>query len=190
VEMATSTPPSPPHAAAGSRRPFFIRWWYDPVTAPARDYATVLALLYAAGGLRLVDARLLGRPLPQHHATAAGNEPPCAAQTSKVYAADGRLISELGIELAHGPALDQIPCTCARRSSPSRTSGLQAQRHRLLAHPRPLQGQHPDAALHAGFRHTMPARNVLSPSAWREKKRRRICARPGGRGAERPRMRQ
>src|SRR5881296_1421682 len=96
--MATSTPPSPPHAAAGSRRPFFIRWWYDPVQRRRAIITTVLALLYGSGLVYGSWTRVCSgdrcpsimRLQPERHAQ---------LQTSKVYAADGRLISELGIEL-------------------------------------------------------------------------------------------
>src|SRR5216684_8701398 len=105
--MASTTPPSPPYAAAVSRRPFLVRWWYDPVQRRRVIIGTVLALLYASGlaygsWTRVCAAercpsitRLIGGPGPQ--------------QTSKVYAADGRLITELGLERRTVLALNEIP---------------------------------------------------------------------------------
>ena len=106
--MAFSTPPSPPHAAAGSRRPFYIRWWYDPVQRRRAIITTVLALLYGSGLVYGSWTRVCSgdrcpsimRLQPERHAQ---------LQTSKVYAADGRLISELGIELRTVLPLEQIP---------------------------------------------------------------------------------
>ena len=46
--MAFSTPASP-HAAAASRRPFLVRWWYDPVQRRRAIIAAVLALLFGSG---------------------------------------------------------------------------------------------------------------------------------------------
>src|SRR6266404_3458469 len=98
--MATLTPPSPPHAAAGSRRPFFIRWWYDPVQRRRAIIATVLALLYGSGLVYGSWTRVCsGDRCPSITRLQPDNERHAQLQTSKVYAADGRLISELGIEL-------------------------------------------------------------------------------------------
>ena len=108
--MATSTPPSPPHAPAGSRRPFFIRWWYDPVQRRRAIIATVLALLYGSGLVYGSWTRVCsGDRCPSIMRLQPGNERHAQLQTSKVYAADGRLISELGIELRTVLPLDQIP---------------------------------------------------------------------------------
>src|SRR5438128_2250484 len=108
--MATSTPPSPPHAAAGSRRPFFIRWWYDPVQRRRAIIATVLALLYGSGLVYGSWTRVCsGDRCPSITRLQPDNERHAQLQTSKVYAADGRLISELGIELRTVLPLDQIP---------------------------------------------------------------------------------
>ena len=105
--MASTTPPSPPYAAAVSRRPFLVRWWYDPVQRRRVIIGTVLALLYASGlaygsWTRVCAAercpsilRLIGGPGP--------------TQTSKVYAADGRLIAEYGLERRTVLTLTQIP---------------------------------------------------------------------------------
>ena len=107
--MATSTPPSPPHAAAGSRRPFFIRWWYDPVQRRRAIVVTVLALLYGSGLAYGSWTRVCSGDRCPSIMRLTGTERHAQLQTSKVYAADGRLISELGIELRTVLPLDQIP---------------------------------------------------------------------------------
>src|SRR5438045_9298223 len=106
--MASSTPPSPPPAAAVSRRPFFIRWWYDPVQRRRASITTILALLYGTGLAYGSWTRVCaGDRCPSIMRLAPGKHE--ALQTSKVYAADGRLISELGIELRTVLPLEQIP---------------------------------------------------------------------------------
>src|SRR6266513_5210526 len=106
--MASSTPPSPASAAPISRRPFFIRWWYDPVQRKRVFVATVLALLYFGGVAYGSWSRVCAAErCPSIMRIDPGHRP--QAQTSKVYAADGRLITELGIELRTVLPLEQIP---------------------------------------------------------------------------------
>src|SRR6267378_2503618 len=100
-----STPPSPPSAP---RRPFFIRWWYQPVQRRRVVIATVLALLYAGGLAYGSWTRVCaGDRCPSIMRIDPGHRP--QLQTSKVYAADGRLITELGIERRTVVPLEQIP---------------------------------------------------------------------------------
>src|SRR5467141_3065529 len=100
-----STPPSPPSAP---RRPFFIRWWYQPVQRRRVVIATVLALLYAGGLAYGSWTRVCaGDRCPSIMRIDPGQRP--QLQTSKVYAADGRLITELGIERRTVVPLEQIP---------------------------------------------------------------------------------
>src|SRR6266511_2385111 len=100
--MASSTPPSAP------RRPFFIRWWYVPVQRRRVIIATVLALLYGSGLAYGSWTRVCaGDRCPSIMRIDPGQRP--QLQTSKVYAADGRLITELGIERRTVVPLDQIP---------------------------------------------------------------------------------
>src|SRR6266704_5947860 len=95
--MAFSTPPSPPSAAAVSRRPFFVRWWYVPVQRRRVIIATVLALLYGTGLAYGSWTRVCaGDRCPSILRIDQGHRP--QVQTSKVYAADGRLISEYGVQ--------------------------------------------------------------------------------------------
>src|SRR5260370_12787211 len=106
--MAFSTSRSPPSAAL--RRPVFIRWWYDPVQRRRAILAAVLALLYGSGLAYGSWTRVCAAercPSIMRIDPRGGRHE--QLQTSKVYAADGRLISELGIELRTVLPLDQIP---------------------------------------------------------------------------------
>src|SRR5213592_3705775 len=106
--MASPTRPSPPPAAAVSRRPFYTRWWYVPVQRRRVIIATVLALLYGSGLAYGSWTRVCaGDRCPSIMRIDPGQRP--QLQTSKVYAADGRLITELGIERRTVVPLDQIP---------------------------------------------------------------------------------
>src|SRR5213594_301582 len=108
--MAFSTPPSPPSAAAVSRRPFFVRWWYVPVQRRRVIIATVLALLYGSGLAYGSWTRVCAAercPSITRIDPHTGHN--VQLQTSKVYAADGRLITELGIERRTVLPLEQIP---------------------------------------------------------------------------------
>src|SRR5712671_169921 len=110
--MASSTPPSPPRpaVAAGSRRPFFIRWWYDPVLRHRAIITAVLALLYGSGLAYGSWTRVCsGERCPSIMRIDPRGGRHEQLQTSKVYAADGRLISELGIQLRTVLPLEQIP---------------------------------------------------------------------------------
>jgi penicillin-binding protein 1A len=104
--MAFSTPPSPPSTAL--RRPFFIRWWYDPKQRRRVIIGTVLALLYstglAYGSWTRVCAAERCPSIMRLNPERGGPQ-----QTSKVYAADGRLITELGIERRTVLPLSEIP---------------------------------------------------------------------------------
>src|SRR5437667_12048074 len=100
---SAAPPPQP-------RRPFFIRWWYDPVQRRRAIIATVLALLYgsglAYGSWTRVCAAERCPSIMRIDPRAGGHE---QLQTSKAYAPDGRLISEPGIELRTVLPPDQIP---------------------------------------------------------------------------------
>jgi penicillin-binding protein 1A len=106
--MAFSTPPAPPSAAL--RRPFFIRWWYDPVQRRRVIITTVLALLYMSGLAYGSWTRVCASercPSITRIDPASGHN--VQVQTSKVYAADGRLITELGIQRRTVLPLEAIP---------------------------------------------------------------------------------
>src|SRR5437773_6222376 len=108
--MAFSTPPSPPSAAAVSRRPFFVRSWYDPVQRRRVIIATVLALLYGSGLAYGSWTRVCAAercPSITRIDPHTGHN--VQLQTSKCYAADGRLITELGIERRTVLPLEEIP---------------------------------------------------------------------------------
>ena len=105
--MAFSRPPSPP-AAAASRRPWFVRWWYDPIQRRRVIIATVLACLYSGGLAYGSWTRVCAAErCPSIMRIDPDNRP--QLQTSKVFAADGRLITELGIERRTVLPLEQIP---------------------------------------------------------------------------------
>ena len=96
--------PTPP------RRPWIIRWWYDPVQRRRVAIATVLGLLYASGlaygsWTRVCSAERC--PSITRIDPRSGHN--VQVQTSKVYAADGRLITELGIERRTVLPLSEIP---------------------------------------------------------------------------------
>src|SRR5216684_6314718 len=100
-----AAPPPPPR-----RRPFVVRWWYDPVQRRRAIIATVLALLYGSGLVYGSWTRVCsGDRCPSIMRLEGSQDRNVQRQTSKVYAADGRLISELGIELRTVLPLEQIP---------------------------------------------------------------------------------
>jgi penicillin-binding protein 1A len=99
--------PTVPPLAASSRRPFFIRWWYDPVQRRRVIAIVVLAFLYTVGVAYGSWTRVCAAERCPSIARIQPDVGPL--QTSKVYAADGRLISELGVERRTVLALEQIP---------------------------------------------------------------------------------
>src|SRR5947208_3731216 len=102
--------PTPTVLPAAARRPWIVRWWYDPVQRRRAIIATVLGLLYGSGLAYGSWTRVCAAErCPSIMRLQPGNERHAQLQTSKVYAADGRLISELGIELRTVLPLDQIP---------------------------------------------------------------------------------
>ncbi|HKA58651.1 MAG TPA: PBP1A family penicillin-binding protein [Gemmatimonadales bacterium] len=103
-----STPYSPPSAAASARRPWIVRWWYDPVQRKRVIIVTVLALLYGSGLAYGSWTRVCAAErCPSIMRLDPGRGGP--QQTSKVFAADGRLITELGIERRTVLPLEEIP---------------------------------------------------------------------------------
>src|SRR5947209_19714697 len=97
--MAALTIVSPPSTAAVSRRPFFTRWWYDPVQRRRVIIATVLALLYASGLAYGSWTRVCAAercPSITRIDPHTGHN--VQLQTSKGYAAAGRPLTELGRE--------------------------------------------------------------------------------------------
>src|SRR6185295_6081749 len=106
--MAFPTRPSPPSTAL--HRPWLLRWWYDPVQRRRAIITTVLALLYGSGLAYGSWTRVCaGDRCPSIMRLDPGQDRNVQQQTSKVYAADGRLISELGIQLRTVLPLEQIP---------------------------------------------------------------------------------
>src|SRR6266540_4803699 len=102
--------PTPTVLPAPARRPWIIRWWYDPVQRRRAIIAAVLALLYGSGLAYGSWTRVCAAercPSIMRIDPRGGRYE--QLQTSKVYAADGRLISELGIQVRTVLPLDQIP---------------------------------------------------------------------------------
>ncbi|MGH7605833.1 MAG: transglycosylase domain-containing protein, partial [Gemmatimonadales bacterium] len=105
--MATpplGSPSSPPTL----RQTFLGRWWRDPVHRRRVLIATGLACLYggglAYGSWTRVCAAERCPSIARLESGTSGQQ-----QTSKVYAADGRLISELGLERRTVIHLNEIP---------------------------------------------------------------------------------
>ena len=110
--MASLTPPPAPSGAP--RHSILTRWWFDPVQRRRAIITTILALLYGTGLAYGSWTRVCaGDRCPSIMRLAPGKHE--ALQTSKVYAADGRLISELGIELRTVLPLEQIPARSATK---------------------------------------------------------------------------
>jgi len=109
--MASPNRPSPPAApAAVSRRPrpWLLRWWYEPVQRKRVLVATALALLYGSGVAYGSWTRVCAAErCPSIMRISPERNP--QIQSSKVYAADGRLISEYGIEHRTVLPLEKIP---------------------------------------------------------------------------------
>src|SRR5438477_10551565 len=101
-------PPPSPSAAALPRRPFFMRWWYESVQRKRVLAATALALLYGSGVAYGSWTRVCAAErCPSIMRISPERNP--QIQSSKVYAADGRLISEYGIEHRTVLPLEKIP---------------------------------------------------------------------------------
>src|SRR6266516_1318482 len=102
--------PTPTVLPAPARRPWIIRWWYDPVQRRRAIIAAVLALLYGSGLAYGSWTRVCAAercPSITRIDPHTGHN--VQLQTSKVYAADGRLITELGIERRTVLPLEEIP---------------------------------------------------------------------------------
>src|SRR5580765_7315773 len=103
-------PTRPPQPSTAVHRPWVLRWWYDPVQRRRAIITTVLGLLYFSGLAYGSWTRVCaGDRCPSIMRLDPGQDRNVQQQTSKVYAADGRLISELGIQLRTVLPLEQIP---------------------------------------------------------------------------------
>src|SRR5213594_442974 len=108
--MAFPTRPPLPSPSTAVHRPWVLRWWYDPVQRRRVIIATALALLYASGLAYGSWTRVCAAercPSITRIGPRSGHN--VQLQTSKVYAADGRLITELGIQRRTVLPLEQIP---------------------------------------------------------------------------------
>ena len=91
-------PTSLPASAAPFRLSFLWRWWYDPVRRFRVLTASALACLFGVGLGYGAWTRVCAAERCPSIARLRGDSKRGQLQTSKVYAADGRLITELGIE--------------------------------------------------------------------------------------------
>src|SRR5438477_4963757 len=111
VQMASPNRPAPPpspSAAATPRRSFFMRWWYESVQRKRVLAATALALLYGSGVAYGSWTRVCAAErCPSIMRIRPERNP--KIQSSKVYAADSRVISEYGIEHRTVLPVEKIP---------------------------------------------------------------------------------
>ncbi len=105
--MAIST--SLPASAAPFRLSFLWRWWYDPVRRFRVLTGSALACLFGVGLGYGAWTRVCAAERCPSIARLRGDSKRGQLQTSKVYAADGRLITELGIERRTVLPLAEMP---------------------------------------------------------------------------------
>ena len=102
-------PTSLPTSAAPFRLSFLWRWWYDPVSRKRVLTWSALACLFGAGLGYGSWTRVCAAERCPSIARLRGDSKRGQLQTSKVYAADGRLITELGIERRTVLPLAEMP---------------------------------------------------------------------------------
>src|SRR6266540_3145543 len=104
-----AVPTSLPASAAPFRLSFLWRWWYDPVRRKHVLTGSALACLFGAGLGYGAWTRVCAAERCPSIARLRGDSKRGQLQTSKVYAADGRLITELGIERRTVLPLAEMP---------------------------------------------------------------------------------
>ncbi len=104
-----AVPTSLPASAAPFRLSFLWRWWYDPVRRKRVLTGSALACLFGAGLGYGSWTRVCAAERCPSIARIVGESNPKQLQTSKVYAADGRLITELGIQRRTVLPLAEMP---------------------------------------------------------------------------------
>src|SRR6266581_4369614 len=104
-----AVPTSLPASAAPFRLSFLWRWWYDPVRRKRVLTGSALACLFGAGLGYGSWSRVCAAERCPSIARLRGDSKRGQLQTSKVYAADGRLITELGIERRTVLPLSEMP---------------------------------------------------------------------------------
>ena len=86
-----------------------VTWWHDPKTRARLIAAAVLATMYVAGLTYGSWTRVCAGEHCPSISRLVGSGDKVQMQTSKVFAADGRLISELGLERRTVLPLSEIP---------------------------------------------------------------------------------
>src|SRR2546422_147611 len=86
-----------------------VTWWQDPKTRARLIAAAVLAAMYVAGLAYGSWTRVCAGEHCPSISRLVGSGDNVQMQTSKVFAADGRLISELGLECRTVLPLSEIP---------------------------------------------------------------------------------
>ena len=104
-----AAPTSLPAPAAPFRLSFLWRWWYDPQQRKRAIAGSALACLFGIGVGYGSWTRVCAAERCPSIARILGSQNPTQQQTSKVYAADGRLITDLGIELRTVVRLAEMP---------------------------------------------------------------------------------
>src|SRR5882672_7745037 len=104
-----AVPTSLPASAAPFRLSVLWRWWHNPVQRKRAIVGSALACLFGIGLAYGSWTRVCAAERCPSIARIVGNANPAQQQTSKVYAADGRLITELGIERRTVLALSDMP---------------------------------------------------------------------------------
>src|SRR2546422_5242645 len=110
-----------------------VTWWQDPKTRARLIAAAVLAAMYVAGLAYGSWTRVCAGEHCPSISRLVGSGDNVQMQTSKVFAADGRLISELGLERRTVLPLSEIPIAVRQAIGISRseehTSKLQSRLH-------------------------------------------------------------
>ena len=104
-----AVPTTLPASAAPFRLSFLWRWWYDPRQRARVLTGSALCALFGMGLGYGSWTRVCASERCPSIARILGSQNPSQQQTSKVYAADGRLITELGIERRTVLPLAEMP---------------------------------------------------------------------------------
>lgn len=104
-----AVPTSLPASTAPFRLSVLWRWWHNPIRRKRAIVGAALACLFGIGVAYGSWTRVCAAERCPSIARISGESNPSQQQTSKVYAADGRLITELGIERRTVLPLAEMP---------------------------------------------------------------------------------